>query len=157
MFVYISGRREGKTRLVIDWFFEDPDHRGIVVHSEKARERMLRDLHKRFALQGREVSPAWLSSHVMGLDAVTDGAVRAWPFKWAIDDLDMILERLFRCELDLVTMSATTITGKEVREQAAEPSERSSDEPRPRREHGVDVLRPYWRDPDPCGPRAIHD
>lgn len=155
MFVYLSGRREGKTKLIIDWFFEDPENRGIIVHSVKARERMMRDLHQRFALQGREVTPGWLNRHVMGVESVTDGAVRAWPYKWAIDDLDMILERLFRCELDLVTMTATSITGKEMREQATVSEEHRSDEPGPRGKHGVDVLRPYWRDPDPLGPGAV--
>jgi hypothetical protein len=146
MYVYLAGRREGKTTLLLDWLFEDPDRRGILVSSEKDRERFMRLVVKRVELSGREYEHRRWVPHVRTWDVAMH---YGHPYEWAIDDLDMLISRMLHCDVKLVTMTGTQITGREdARGPAREAGEESSPEPGPRRNDGSDVLRPYWRTTD---------
>jgi hypothetical protein len=112
MFVIVAGRGAGKTTALVDWFFEHPGYRGIIVANDSIKRNMVRELARKAAQLGFErCTPKWLTPFVV---SARDFAMHGWlrghqARQWAIDDADQVLQTMFGVEIDYVAMNATLV------------------------------------------------
>lgn len=112
MFAYFAGRRFGKTKMVIDWFFEAPDHRGIVVATPHDAMRIQKLIMDRCHAMGvTEQRCKYWRQHVFSIVDIGYGAsLRGRGLQWAVDDIDRVLACLLGDnEPGLITGTATLV------------------------------------------------
>lgn len=113
MFVFISGRRSGKTWQVARWFWEDPERRTILVADAKHKREVVRALQYTMpnTIDSSRLDHFWRSSVI-----IVGSIERMRGFghyrQIGIDDLDRVLGNLFGPygAVDMVTATATLVS-----------------------------------------------
>jgi hypothetical protein len=105
---FIGARRSGKTRELVNWVLEDPEHRRLIVPTWIEAERIARE----YTLEHRQDKP-WEGT-VLCLEEANRlrgtsmlGKERN-KFEFAVDNIDLVV-KMFLSSLNITTMSGTGI------------------------------------------------
>ncbi len=103
MIVFVAGRQQGKTIAVVRWLLEDPQRRALLVATQDRKNEIMRMLYQLAYMRDRRY---WEQRIIVGSPDFLEGYA---PVEVGIDDLDTLLEQIFRLRVEFVTINATLI------------------------------------------------
>lgn len=111
MFVLVTGRRQGKTHAIVNWYLERPYERYILVGDQYRKKHVINMIGQRTRYM---LDLARVRSNIVTVEDLPGGRLISYgrslkEFPIAIDDADWVLERLLGSPVEFLTLNATLI------------------------------------------------